>query len=161
MGKSGNGLHLNRVALLERVVQNSWSINDLPPQIFVVCVTHEQRFRCESIWLDFNVCSSDFVHEARLADIGETSDDQCARVGIDGWQTRQMLAHLLKVCQCAALPSGNCAHATEGCTLKLLAAIEGVTKLDEAAVVLRDTTIQMMVEEWKVQYEQVKEAESH
>ena len=101
MGERRDGLHLNRVALLQRVVQQSGRVNHLqtcvtlshvvhrahlPAQILVVCVSNKERLCRERIRLDLDVRAGDGVDEGRLADVGEARHNQRARVGIDGRQ---------------------------------------------------------------------------
>lgn len=42
VGQSGNRLHLDRVHLFKRVVQDSWGVDNLPSEVFVIHVTDKQ-----------------------------------------------------------------------------------------------------------------------
>ena len=86
------------------------------------------------ITLDTNL-----VHEARLAHIGEATQQQCPSIGVYGWHTRQMLSDLLQIQQTLILPLHYGAHTTQGGTLQLLASIEGVAVLHQARVIPGNT----------------------
>lgn len=49
MGESGDGLHLDGVHLLERVVKDTRGVDDLPSKVLVVHVSDEERFGGERI----------------------------------------------------------------------------------------------------------------
>ena len=51
------------------------------------------------------------VHEAALAHIGVATDQECAGVGVNGWQPAHVLSHLLQVPQAGCLFLHDCAHA--------------------------------------------------
>ncbi len=138
MCQCGDGLHLNRVSLLQRMVQDPGGVNDLPTQVLVVRVSNVQRLGRESVGLDFNISSGNLVDETRFANIGKSTDEQSPGIGINGWKTTQMLSDLLKVGQALALPLHYGGHPTKGSTFKLLASIERVAILQETNVVLRN-----------------------
>ena len=54
------------------------------------------------------------VDEARLSHVGEATDEQGARVGIDGRKTGEMLTHLLQVRQTLALSLHHRTHPGRG-----------------------------------------------
>ena len=83
MRQRRDGLHLNCVALVKWMVKDAWRIDHLPASILIVCVTDEEVLRCERIGLNIDVRICNIIDEARLADIGETSDDQCACVSVN------------------------------------------------------------------------------
>ena len=58
MGEGRDGLHLDCVSLLERVVEDSRRVNHLPSQVLVVCVAHVERFGSESVGLHIDVGAS-------------------------------------------------------------------------------------------------------
>ena len=49
MRQRGDSLHFDRVHLFERIIQNTRSIDNLPPQVLVVQMTDKKRFRGECI----------------------------------------------------------------------------------------------------------------
>jgi hypothetical protein len=49
VGERSDRLHLNRVHLLERVVEHTGRVDDLPSEVLVVHVTNEQRLGGESV----------------------------------------------------------------------------------------------------------------
>ena len=49
MSESGDGLHLDGVHLLERVIQDTGSVDDLPSEVLVVHVSDEERFGGEGV----------------------------------------------------------------------------------------------------------------
>ena len=67
-----SSLHLDGVALLEGVVEDARRVDDLPPQILVVGVAHEERLGGEGVGLHLHISSRDLVDEAGLANIGKT-----------------------------------------------------------------------------------------
>jgi len=72
MSQSCNGLHLNGVSLVKRVVQDSGCVDHLPASILVVRVTHKQILGCESIRLNIHIGVGNIVDETRFTNIGET-----------------------------------------------------------------------------------------
>ena len=126
MSKSCDSLHLNCVALVERVVENTWRVNDLPAGVLVVSVTDEQVLCRESVWLHINVGIRDIVDEARFTDVGETADNESSRVSIDRWQSAEMLSYFFQITQRALQFLEKGAGATKSCALQLLCAIERV-----------------------------------
>lgn len=78
------------------------------------------------------------VHEAGLSDIGVSSDEECAGVGVNGGETGHVLPDLLEIGEGALEPLHQGAHPSEAGALQLLAAVEGVTEFQEAAVILGD-----------------------
>ncbi len=90
-------LHLDCVPLLESVVENAGRVHDLPAQILVVGVADVQGLCGECVWLDFNVGVGYLVEEAGFADVGKAADKEGPCVGVDGRETRQVLADLLEV----------------------------------------------------------------
>ena len=83
MRQRRDGLHLNRVTLIKRMVKDAWRIDHLPACILIVSVTDEEVLRCERIGLDIDIRICNIIDEAGLADIGEASDDQCACVSVN------------------------------------------------------------------------------
>lgn len=49
MRQSRDGLHLNRVHLLERVIQDTGGVYDLPSKVFVVHMSDKERFSGEGV----------------------------------------------------------------------------------------------------------------
>ena len=136
VGEGSDGLHLDGVALLQRVVENSGSVDDLPAKILVVGVSDVQRLGGEGVRLNLHVGPGDLVDEAGLADVGKAADEQRPGVGIDGGQTAQVLADLLQVGQALGLPLHDGGHPAEGSALELLATVQRVSILQKADVVL-------------------------
>lgn len=50
----------------------------------IVHMAHEQGLGGEGIGLDLHICSSDFIHEAGLAHVGESTHQNSASIGING-----------------------------------------------------------------------------
>ena len=59
------------------------TLSHLPPEILVVSVTHIQALGGEGVGLDLDIRTGDLIDEAGLADIGETSDDQCTCISVN------------------------------------------------------------------------------
>ena len=89
-----SSLHLDGVALLEGVVEDARRVDDLPPQILVVGVAHEERLGGEGVGLHLDVRTRYLVDEARLAHVGEAGDQDGPRVRVDGGKTTEVLADL-------------------------------------------------------------------
>jgi hypothetical protein len=138
MSNSTDGLMLNSVHLLERVVQDTGRIDSLKSQHLVVEVAHVQTLGRERIRLHLNVCPGDGLQERGLADIGEAGNDKCARVGINGGKTTQMLSNLLEVHERILEPLADSRHATQGGALQLLALKQRLAVLQQAHIVTRD-----------------------
>ena len=135
MGNSSDRLHFNGVHLLQRVVQNTGSVDGLESQHLVVEVTDEQTLCGESVGLNVDIGAGDVLEETRLSNVGVTADEECAGVGVDGGQTAQMLANLLEVEERVLQALTDSGHATEGGALELLALEERLTVLDETDIV--------------------------
>ena len=89
-----SSLHLDGIPLLERVVQDARRVDDLPPQVLVIGVPHEERLGGEGVGLHLDVGARYLVDEARLADVGEAGYQDGPRVRVDGWKTTEMLTDL-------------------------------------------------------------------
>ena len=57
------------------MIEDTWSIYDLPARVFIVSVTYEQVLRSESIRLYIDIGIRDIIDEAGLADVGEACDN--------------------------------------------------------------------------------------
>ena len=76
------------------MVQDARRVDDLPPQVLVVGVPHEERLGGEGVGLHLDVGARYLVDEARLADVGEAGYQDGPRVRVDGWKTTEMLTDL-------------------------------------------------------------------
>ena len=63
MTQRSTDLHFNRVALFQRSVQDAWCVNDLPPEVAVVHVSHKERLRGECVRLHVHVCARDLCSD--------------------------------------------------------------------------------------------------
>ena len=59
-------LHLDRVALLERAVEDPGRVDDLPAQVAVVAVPDKERLRRERVRLDVDVGARDLCGCVRV-----------------------------------------------------------------------------------------------
>lgn len=91
-------LHLNGVHVFEGMVKDSGSIDHLPPHIPVIEVTDEEGLGGESIRLDIDVRTGDFVDEGGFADVRVAADEEGAGSRVDGRKTRNVLPDLLEIC---------------------------------------------------------------
>lgn len=84
-------------------------------------MTNEQTLGCESIGLDIDIGPSDAAEETGFSDIGITADQKSTSVGVDRWETAQMLSDLIKIQEgvLKALDKGS--HATQSSLFQLLA----------------------------------------
>ena len=144
VSESSNRLHLDSVHLLKRVVQDTGSVDDLPSEVLVVHVTNKEGFGGEGVLLcqlrilvqvhsctyglNVDIGSGDLVDETTLADIGVTTNKQCSGVGVDSWQSRDVLPDLLQVRQRILLPLHDSSHSTESGSFELFTSVERITE---------------------------------
>lgn len=88
--------------------------------------------------MDIDIGPGDLIHKATFADIRITADEQCTGVGIDCWQSGDMLSDLLEIGQWFLLPPHDSRHPPQRRTLELFATIQRVTKLDKTNIVFGD-----------------------
>jgi hypothetical protein len=77
------------------MIKDTWSINNLPSQVFIIKVTDEERFGRECVWLDIDICAGDFVNEGGFPNIGVSTNEKCPGIGVDGREAGNVLANLL------------------------------------------------------------------
>eukprot|EP00760_Papus_ankaliazontas_P018925 PhM_4_TR17767/c0_g1_i1/m.843 len=87
VGQRRDGLHLDDVALVEAVVEDTGRVDDLPRQVLVVGVANVERLRREGVRLHLNVRARDLVDEARLTHGREATHEHRAGVGVDAGET--------------------------------------------------------------------------
>merc|ERR1712062_184203 len=129
MRQRSNGLHFNGVAILQWVIQNSRSVDDLPFHVLVVRVSNKQGFGGEGVRLNFNISSGDLVDETGFSHVGKSTNDDCSGVGINAWQTAQMLSDLLQISQTLSLSFHYGGHTSQGSPFELLAPVKWKEKL--------------------------------
>ena len=144
VGDGGDGLHLDRVHLLERVVEHAGGVDGLEAEVFVVEVADEEALGREGVRLHVHVGAGDAPEEARLADVRIAADQQRPGVGVDRGQATEMLAHLLEVEQWILEPSRDGGHAAEGGAFELLALEERLGVLDQTNIVSADGLDEML-----------------
>mmetsp|Transcript_5471 Transcript_5471/g.9261 ORF Transcript_5471/g.9261 Transcript_5471/m.9261 type:complete len:659 (+) Transcript_5471:197-2173(+) len=135
VSQSGDGLHFDGVPLIEGVVEDAGSVNDLPSGVLVVGVAHEETLGGEGVGLHVHVGIGHVVDEAGLADVRVAGEDEGALVGVDGGEARHVLSDLLEVAEGGLELLDERAHPSEGGPLELLAAVERVSVLEEPDVV--------------------------
>ena len=138
VSKSGDRLHLNGVHLLERVVQDPWSVDDLPSEVLVVHMTDKEGFGGESVRLNIDIRPGNLVDERTLSDVWVTTDQEGTGVGIDRGQTRNVLSDLLEVGEGVLLSLHDGSHTTESGLFQLLTSVQRVTELEQSDIVLGD-----------------------
>lgn len=136
--KSSDTLHLNGVHAVDIMIKDSGGVDDLPLHMVVLCVSHKQRLRGESVGLHFDVGMGDIVDKAGLSDIGEPTEEDSAGEGVNGGQSSQVLPHFLQETETGAKFLESSGHSTESCTFEHLAAIGRLGVLEEFGVVLGD-----------------------
>jgi hypothetical protein len=126
------------------MVQNTGGINRLESQILVVEVTNEQTLGCESIGLHVDIGPSDAAEETGFSDIGITADQKSTSVGVDRWETAQMLSDLIKIQEgvLEALDKGS--HATQGSLFQLLALEQRLSIFEKSHVIAGDRLNEML-----------------
>lgn len=117
------------------MIEDTGSVDGLESQVLVVEMTDKQTLGGEGVRLDIDVGSRDASQEARLSDVRETADDQCARVGVDGRQTTKMLSNLVQVEERVLQSLDNGGHATQRGPLELLALEERLSVLEKSDVI--------------------------
>ena len=144
MGDGGDGLHLDGIHLLERVVEDSRGVNGLESEVFVVEVADEQALGRERIRLYVDVRSRNALQETRLAHVGVPADEQRPRVRVDGRQATQMLAHLVEVQEGVLEPAAYGGHASQSGALELLALEKRLGVFEQADIVARHDLYEML-----------------
>ena len=84
MGDGGDGLHLDGVHLLERVIEQAGGVDGLKAKVPVVKMADEETLGRERVRLHVHVGAGDGAEEARLADVGVAADEKGTGVGVDG-----------------------------------------------------------------------------
>ena len=84
MSQCSNGKHFNRIPLFQRLVQNPWTVDDLPTEKLVVHMPHKETLGGKSIGLDIHIGMSYIVHKGTLAHIGKARNEEGAGIWIDG-----------------------------------------------------------------------------
>jgi len=110
MRKRSDALHLDRVHILKRVIQNAGGVDDLPAEVLVVEVPNEEAFGGKGVRLDIDVRSGDLVDEGRLADVRVSTDEEGARIRINGGQPGDVLPDLFEVSERVFLPAHDRGH---------------------------------------------------
>lgn len=158
VSERGDTLHLDRVHLLEGVVEDSRGVDDLPPEVLVVHVPDEERLGGKGVGLDVDVRPGDLVDEGRLSDVGVTANEESTGGGVDGRETGHVLSDLLEVGKGILLTTHDGGHSeqeeshqlrprkqrvafdspSKGSLLELLASVQTVSELEQSAVILSD-----------------------
>mmetsp|Transcript_45283 Transcript_45283/g.98246 ORF Transcript_45283/g.98246 Transcript_45283/m.98246 type:complete len:420 (-) Transcript_45283:60-1319(-) len=136
MSQRCDGCHLDGIAVLQGVVQDTRGVDNLPPQVVVVHVPDVQRLGGERVGLDLHIGVGHNIHEAGLPDVGVPSHEEGPRVRVDGGQAPQVLSNLLQVHQAALQLLDSSAHAPQRSTLEHFGLVGGVSKLHQLAIIL-------------------------
>ena len=113
MSESGNTLHLDSIHFLQRVIQHSRSIDNLPSKVLVVHMTDKEGFSGESVRLNIDVGSSDFFDKGGLSNVRVTADEESSGGGIDSGKTRHVLSNLLEIGEGILLSSHDGSHSND------------------------------------------------
>lgn len=113
MSQSSDTLHLDRVHLLQGMVQHSRGVNDLPSKVLVVHVSNKETLGRESVRLNVDVGSGYFVDEGRFSDVGVTTDEESSGRRVDGRETGHVLSDLLEVGERIFLSSHDGSHSNQ------------------------------------------------
>ena len=138
MRQGGDGLHFNRVSFVQRSIQNSRRVQNLPPQVLVIRVTDVNRLRRERVRLHLNIRSRHLVHKARFTHIRIPAHQNRPRVRIDARQTRHVLSHLLQIRQARRVFFHDGAHPPQRRSFQLLTPVQRIPILEQFHVILRD-----------------------
>jgi len=111
MSHGGDALHFDRVHLLERVIEDTGGVDDLPSQVLVVEMPNKERFCCEGIWLDIDVGPSHLVDEGWFSNVGISTDKERSGVRVNIGETWDVLSDLLEVREGVFLTSHDRCHA--------------------------------------------------
>ena len=110
MSEGGNTLHLDRVHLLQGMIQHSRGIDNLPSEVLVVHVTDKERLGGESVGLNVDIRSSDLVDKGRLSNVRVSADEESSGSGVDGRKTGHVLSDLLEIGEGILLSSHDGGH---------------------------------------------------
>jgi len=99
VSQSSDGLHLDGVSCVERMIKDTWRVNNLPSLVVVIGVSNVQTLRGESIRLHINVSLSEVVDQTRFTNVGESCQDKCSSIGVDVGQTTKMLSDLFEIAE--------------------------------------------------------------
>mmetsp|Transcript_29777 Transcript_29777/g.70853 ORF Transcript_29777/g.70853 Transcript_29777/m.70853 type:complete len:342 (-) Transcript_29777:115-1140(-) len=136
VSQSRDGRHLDAVPVLQGMVQNARSVDDLPLHVVVVQVSNEQRLGCEGILLHVHIRIGDNVHERGFPHVGIACQDQGPGGRIDGRQAPQVLPHLFEEGQSPLKLLHRGGHAPQGSTLQHLALVKAVCELHHLHILL-------------------------
>lgn len=127
MCKSSDGLHFDSVSLIQWVIKDSRSVDDLPSRVLVVSMANEKALCRKRIRLHIHIGVGHVIYETGLADIGITGEDECSLVCVDGWESAEMLSDLLKIAERRLEFFNKSAHSTESRSLQLFAPVKGIS----------------------------------
>jgi len=133
--QGSDGLHLNGVSLIERVVKNTRRVNYLPSRVLIIGVSHKKTLCRECIWLHVDIRICHVVDQTGFSYVGVAGEDQGALVCVDAWETAEMFSDLLKVTEGGLKFFDQCTHPTKSCPLQLFAAVKRVCVLQQPNVI--------------------------
>lgn len=110
MRNGSDGLHLDSVHFLERVIEDPGGVDGLEAEVLVVKVSDVEGFRCECVGLDIDVCTGDGFEEGGFADVGVAADDEGPGVWVNAWEATEMLTDLLEVGEGVFEAFADCSH---------------------------------------------------
>lgn len=113
-------------------------VDDLESQVLVIEMPDEQTLGGESIRLNIDIGTGDAAQEAGLSDVRVTANQQSPSVGINRWQTTQVLADLLQVDERIFQTSADGGHTTQRSALELFALEQRLRIFNQTDVVARD-----------------------
>ena len=67
MSDGSDRLHFYGIHLLQRMVEDTWCINCLKPEVLIIKMAYEKTFCSEGIRLYVNICSCDISEEAAFS----------------------------------------------------------------------------------------------
>lgn len=79
------------------MVEYTRCIYHLPAKVLVIKMSDKEGFSGEGVWLDIDIRAGDFVDEGGFADVGVSTDEECAGIGIYGGKTGYVLPDLFEI----------------------------------------------------------------
>ena len=92
------------------MIKNTRRINNLPSHISIVKVTDEEGFGGESVWLNINICPSNFVDEGGFSNVRVTANEKGTGCRVDSGETRDVLPDLFEVGKGILLSANDRSH---------------------------------------------------
>ena len=135
MRDGGYTLHLDRIHLLERMVEDPRGINRLEAEVLVIEVPDVQRLCRECVRLDIDIRPSHSLQERTLPDVGIPAYNKRTGIRVDTRQPAQVLSNLLEIRKRVFQTLAYRRHTPQCRAFELLALKQTLCVLDEPHIV--------------------------